>query len=788
MKMRSVESNARVVRFRSFSLHLDEDGLRKEGRLVKLHPQPVRLLALLVSRPGEIVTRDEIKQALWENDTHVDFDLGINSCIRQIRTALEDDADHPRFIETVPKKGYRFIAQKGARAQAESTGSLLRPRWAVPASIVLMATISVGGWYWRQASSKRWARETVLPQIENLAEEGNFVSAFRMAGTVEPLLPENPRLNDLMQVISHPFTVETKPPGAEVYFKPYSSPDDDWELMGISPISNASLPVAYLRFRVVKEGFVTAERTRSSVMRTLRLSLDPEESSPRGMVHVPGGTPRLGKLSPVSLDDYWLDKYEVTNQDYKRFIDAGGYHQRKFWKQPFVKDGKTIPWEEAIHGFRDQTGRPGPATWELGTYLEGEEDYPVRGVSWYEAAAYAEFAGKSLPTIYHWYRASRSGGPVDILTLGNFSNEKPAKVGTHQGPSRFGNYDMAGNVKEWCWNETHNKRFILGGAWNEPSYLFHNSEYREPMDRSPSNGFRCARFDNPLPEAAMLATGFVDSFIYDYRAEEPVEDEVYEAYRSFYSYDRTPLNATIESSDASSPWWYKERVLFDAAYDDERVVVHLFIPKKTPPPYQAVVYFPGVEGMYLKALDDIAMQFFDFIVRSGRVVAYPIYKGMHERGPRLLMSNPSAHRDQIIHQYKDLARCVDYLETRKDMNREKLAYCGFSLGAIYGPIFTALEPRLKASVQISGGFVRPAAPEVHPLHFAPRSKTPTLMLNGGVDFGFPLETSQIPMFRLLGASEENKQHVIFDSGHIPPRTEMIRETLDWLDKYLGSVK
>jgi len=102
------------------------------------------------------------------------------------------------------------------------------------------------------------------------------------------------------------------------------------------------------------------------------------------------------------LGDYLVDKHEVTNRQFKTFIDQGGYEKREYWTHSFKKDGRTIPWEQAMAEFRDRTGRPGPATWEMSDYPDGRDDHPVGGVSWYEAAAYAEFVGKSLPTIYHW--------------------------------------------------------------------------------------------------------------------------------------------------------------------------------------------------------------------------------------------------------------------------------------------------------------------------------------------------------------------------------------------------
>ena len=123
------------------------------------------------------------------------------------------------------------------------------------------------------------------------------------------------------------------------------------------------------------------------------------------------------------------------------------------------------------------------------------------------------------------------------------------------------------------------------------------------------------------------------------------------------------------------------------------------------------------------------------------------------------------------------------------MDHERLAYYGLSWGAYLGGILPALEPRIKAVVLVGSGFSdAKKLPEVDEINFAPRVTVPVLMINGRYDNLFPLDTSQQPMFKFLGTPEKNKRHALFDSGHIPPRDQMIKETLDWLDRYLGPVR
>ena len=142
----------------------------------------------------------------------------------------------------------------------------------------------------------------------------------------------------------------------------------------------------------------------------------------------------------------------------------------------------------------------------------------------------------------------------------------------------------------------------------------------------------------------------------------------------------------------------------------------------------------------------------------------------------------------MVQWFKDLGRSLDYLETRPDIDSDAFAFYGLSMGATTGSIHTALEHRFKASILLAGGLDTWIPKEVDQVSFLPRVRVPTLMLDGRHDYVCPLETSIEPMFSLLGTPEEDKRLVLFESGHIPPRLPVIKETLSWLDRYLGPVK
>ena len=702
-----------------------------------------------------------------------------------------------------------FHTQEIVTSDLRAFVSLIRkPKIALPVLLIVILVGLTTIYFLHRNARIAWARNELLPEIIRLVEEDDYMAAFKLAQQAEKYIPKDPILIEQWPTISNQVSIITTPPQAKVYRRDYTATHSDWEYLGQTPIEGIRIPKGYSRLKIAKDRYLTVERGVFDWMSPIHHKLDYVGSIPPGMIRVPGGNyemvlPVIGLSEAVQLGDFLIDKYEVTNRQYKEFIDSGGYKNKSYWKHEFLKDGQALSWEEAMAELKDATGRPGPATWELGTYPQGQDNYPVTGISWHEASAYAEFAGKSLPTVYHWTKAAGTKYcTAFIVPLSNIGGSGIAPVGKYQGMSPYGTYDMAGNVKEWCWNKSGGLRFIMGGAWNGPSYQFNLANAYSPFDRSASNGFRCIKDLSLAETSEKVSQSIIFSSPRDYSQEKIVSDEIFNIYKSVYSYDRTELSPIIEFSDDTSPHWTKEKITYNAAYGNERIIAYLFLPRNSKPPYQTVVYFPGGEALYLRSSEKLAFigeykrkfDFYtDFIVKSGRALLYPVYKSTYERsdGFTIETATYSSFKEHYICWVKDFQRSLDYLETRADIDHDKLAFYGLSMGASLGSHLLALENRIKAGVFEAGGLEpgeRNSQRKVGQIDYVTRIRLPILMLNGRYDPYYTEEWSVRPMYRLLGTPEKDKKLVLFDTGHdIPNRNKVMKEILDWLDRYLGPV-
>jgi len=741
--------------------------------------------------------------------------LAIKDIIEGIKTPLSTDQDLDKKIKIKRRTEKpelvidKLVENEEIKAKPKVTprGSekikkkLLHRSFRIIAGITILiilslSTIKISG----IIKKRQYARYELIPDIQRMVEE-NFTApfeAFELAVEAYKVIPNDSLLISLWSKVSENISIQTQPEGARVSIKDYNQPENLWEEVGVTPFKNIRVPIGYKRIIIEKEGFQTVFLTRFALLDLSQpLKLDSIGTLPAGMVRIP---PQIAKMYIVGLEhfggnnvgEFLVDQNEVTNEEYKKFIDAGGYEDKSYWNYPIYVEGNEISWETAMNLFIDKIGKHGPANWEVGSYPDGKGNHPVTGVSWYEASAYAAYAGKRLPTIYHWSVITETNRGMNIIPLSNYNRSSTVPVGTTEGVSSYGIYDLAGNVREWCFNGNgvSGESYILGGGWNDPTYSFNEAGAQPCNDRSLSNGFRCI-VQLPGDTTMNSLSGSALRAFRDYNKEMPVDDKTFNIFLRQYEYDNTPLDAQLVAA-IDTGFWKIEKYSLNASYNNERLILYLYFPLDKQPPYQPVVFFPGSNVILFDMQASNYPMRVDFLVKSGRVLVFPVLKGTYERKDELKSSNPEEtvfYKDHVIMWRKDIGRAIDYLETRKDMDLDKIGYFGYSWGGRMGGLYPAIEKRLKAIVLHVGGMgMYKAFPEVDPLNFITRINQPVLMLNGEYDMYFPVETSQIPMFNFLGTPPADKKIIIYKTGHLVPRTELMKETLSWYDKYLGPVK
>jgi dienelactone hydrolase len=713
-------------------------------------------------------------------------------------------------------------ARTGGR-RADSVRQVLTSWWTVPAALALL--IALAGaltWTLQQRSRERWAREEALPQLEALIANDDYQAAFDLAARIEQVVPNDPRLKALRPSFTTPVNLTTEPDGAAVSYRPYSSNEADWRPIGTTPLKEVTLPTGFGLWKVDHAGYMpgifamrnpgvqlrnhpeTHVRVRAANV-DFTLHLADSGTAPKGMVLVDSDAVPIALVSEddaVDLPPFYLDRYEVTNREYKEFVDTGGYARAELWRDlPF--DESAADWQTAVARFVDATGRPGPATWEAGTYRDGSAEQPVTGVSWFEAVAYARFRGKELPTAYHWYRAAMSPNErleslgTAIVNASNFTGKSVAPVGQHAGIGPYGTYDMAGNAREWLWNVAPSGRLIAGGAWNTAPYLFLQLDVAPVWDRSPANGIRCMRTQHGLGYDAVLREPIAPTSV-DYSKLVPIADSAYEVLAQQLEYSPAGLDPRVVPLESDNPLWTREKITLATGYDDSRFALQLFMPTSGEPPFQPIVYVPHA-GFTRRPFESDefdpteSAQPLDFILKSGRALVVVAVDSSFERywppERREAMSTAERYRTRLRHARQDMGRAIDYLATRDDIDVERLGWFGVSLGAQAMVPVLAVERRFRTAVLDGGGIYLldiPAAEQF--FNYLPRITQPVLMLNGRWDIDVPLET-QRRFFELLGTPPADKQHVLFEAGHGGlPHNQLVRATLDWYDKYLGPTR
>jgi formylglycine-generating enzyme required for sulfatase activity/predicted esterase len=797
--------------------------------------------------PRSVASSDcirELDYALGQNKpvlaVHLDpteLPSGVKLAIND-RQAIHAHAMSPtdyrlRFLEALGE--YLTAVPEGPRTERDPRDkglvSARRRRWLliylpVPALLLLlMLLIAIGRW-WDPFGSRaedhvglaRADALELLHEAEELAEDDQYARAFYLIRTIDEVLNDHPDLARLKAGTLRSIRPRIREHGANVWFRPRQiGAETDWIDVGTTPVSEFPAPLGVLEFKVEKDGFQTGHflvanpgpllgnQTEDWPGRFAEMELAPVGSDGGNWIPIPAasnqpvniqGTPQQADGgADLVLPSFAIARAEVTNRAFKQFVDDDGYDTPAFWADLTMDDGAPFRIDEQRAQLVDTTGRSAPAGWELANFPPGEADFPVGGISWYEAMAYARYRNLMLPTVYHWARAAQ--GPAEaahatvgvVARLGNYNATAP-RPASNAALGPWGTYDMAGNVREWVQNRTSRGRLAMGGSWNDYESVYFQAYPIRSMDRSPDNGMRLMKA--PGIDAQLLAS--IELLIDSPRAfRDPVSDEHYRGMRSQFVASQPPLDSAIKEVLEDSPERRIEELTLRYA-DNSELVLYLAVPQPARGALQSVIYM-GDSGAFLfgPSPNRDTTQYFDsrldFVVRSGRAAVIPIWYGSRERNTDVVGSHAAQVR-AATGWHTDLVRTIKYLEDRDDLADDKIAFMGFSFGALFGPIVLAQESRLKTAVLISGGIY--SNTDLHEtmdlINYAPRIRQPVLLVNGRFDPIVPYGLSQQRLLELLPHAQSTQ--VLFDElGHWGfPRHRFYREVTDWLDEQLGPVR
>lgn len=651
-------------------------------------------------------------------------------------------------------------------------------------------------YFFRKSETKNELLNELLPKISRAYDDKNINYVFKKSKELLAEYPENQILKSFFIKSSWKVNVDSDLDKTDVYVK-YGN-DSIWNYVGKTPVDSLSVPALgdendfNLKLINGEYEYIGSDEEYGffniSLVQKLPKGFVLKNSKSEVFVNMPGVF--LGNNNKI--DAFGVSKTEVSNIEYKEFIDKGGYENPDFWDFPTSINGKKYSFKNTIGLFTDKFGKSGPKNWTYGDFPDGEENFPVSGISWFEAKAYAKFRGLSLPNIFQWIDAAQLSGLIlklPDINGSNYNTSKPRQVNLQLNESGL-LPNIAGNVREWVINSHgQDRKAILGGSYGTNEYTFNSFYSLSPFNRSLQNGLRLVKnFEKNFSYNDTIKVKHIER---NFRLEKNVSDEVFEVYKSQFDYPNTPLNVEVNKIESPDKKYQIEKFEMSTTYkNDEKLYGYIITSERFKEMSKPIIEFPGAWAIFNNKLniDEFIIKEKKYLLDEGYSIIIPVYHNTWDRKKTIKDWWPNEteeYKNTIIKIGKDFKRVVDFLETRKNLNIKKLSYMGYSWGSVTSNILLAIENRVKsAAIFVGGLMLQKSRKEIESHLYVRRIKIPILHIVGKLDGIFEFEDSFLPWNELVGTPDEDKKIVILDEiGHGLPKDLMIDKHLQFIKKY-----
>ena len=652
-------------------------------------------------------------------------------------------------------------------------------------------------YFFRKINTNQNLVNQTIPEIIDLYDNGKINQVFSKTKSLLSKYPNNKILKNYFEKSSGYAYLKTNLDGVKVSIQ-YGN-DSIYQLIGKTPIDSFIVPWSVRSHKIKLEYgdkifFENGKRFHNYILP------DPEITYPNNHKIVLGTKINLMwfqglEFREINLPPFSISKNEVSNLEYQKFVDAGGYENPRYWDFPLKVGEKIYDFNNSVKFFTGKYGKLGPANWTYGKYPEGLENHPVTGISWFEARAYANFKGLSIPNVYEWLYASgasRSLIDTNVTNNSNYNSSVTREVSSDKGAYN-GLNNIAGNVKEWVSNpygENKEKYSVLGGSYLEFPYTYNNFYSLKPLDRTVGNGIRLVKklsnksseLDSKIiPEYNRNSDDLVD-----------ISDEVFEIYKSQFDYDNRPLNSKTENIDGFQEGYTAQRFEMETTYEsDEKLFGYIVFSNKFTKQYNPLIIFPSAASIGRntdKSLPNNLLNRFKYLIDEGYAIVHPIYKNTYSRQKNYKTFWPDAsdvYKNTIVSIGQDFKRSIDYIESRNDFKIGNLSYFGYSWGSTTSNYLLAIDNRIKSAFICVGGLMmQKSKKEVEAHYYLRRIKVPILHIAGKLDGIFGYDETFVPWKNLVGTEEKDLKIIELENiGHGIPNDTIIKYHQNWIENY-----